>query len=119
MSLIVMGLVTLLQVKRIGPVGAGYLAPQITSVIYLPPVMLAAQAGGIGLVFGMTALSGAFGLVLSQIVGRLRKLFPPEVCGVVVLMIGLSIIRVALRSEERRVGKECVSTGSSRWSPAH
>src|SRR3546814_19271189 len=60
------------------------------------PILLAAQAGGIGLVFGMTALSGVFGLVLSQVVGRLRKLFPPEVCGVVVLMIGLSIIRVAL-----------------------
>src|SRR3546814_20838373 len=25
----------------------------------------------------------------------------------------------ALRSEERRVGKECVSTGRSRWSPSH
>src|SRR3546814_18771457 len=25
----------------------------------------------------------------------------------------------ALRSEERRVGKECVSTCSSRWSPYH
>src|SRR3546814_15518257 len=24
-----------------------------------------------------------------------------------------------LRSEERRVGKECVSTGGSRWSPYH
>src|SRR3546814_524426 len=24
-----------------------------------------------------------------------------------------------LRSEERRVGQECVSTGSSRWSPSH
>src|SRR3546814_11801371 len=24
-----------------------------------------------------------------------------------------------LRSEERRVGKECVSTGRSRWSPYH
>src|SRR3546814_13449771 len=24
-----------------------------------------------------------------------------------------------IRSEERRVGKECVSTGSSRWSPYH
>src|SRR3546814_14959631 len=24
-----------------------------------------------------------------------------------------------LRSEERRVGKECVSTGRSRWSPSH
>src|SRR3546814_2166412 len=27
--------------------------------------------------------------------------------------------RVALRSEERRVGKECVSTCRSRWSPYH
>src|SRR3546814_15757934 len=26
---------------------------------------------------------------------------------------------VAARSEERRVGKECVSTGRSRWSPDH
>src|SRR3546814_15320806 len=27
--------------------------------------------------------------------------------------------RVAKRSEERRVGKECVSTCRSRWSPCH
>src|SRR3546814_16715117 len=27
--------------------------------------------------------------------------------------------RTVLRSEERRVGKECVSTCSSRWSPSH
>src|SRR3546814_12120340 len=26
---------------------------------------------------------------------------------------------IRLRSEERRVGKECVSTGRSRWSPNH
>ena len=96
MSLIAMGVVTLLQSLRQGPVGSGYLAPQIPSAIYLPPSLLAAQAGGLGLVFGMTCLAGAFGLVLSQIIGRLRKLFPPEVCGVVVLMIGVSLIRVAL-----------------------
>src|SRR3546814_11975563 len=28
-------------------------------------------------------------------------------------------LELALRSEERRVGKECVSTCRSRWSPAH
>src|SRR3546814_13169606 len=28
-------------------------------------------------------------------------------------------INVSLRSEERRVGKECVSTCRSRWSPYH
>src|SRR3546814_10057635 len=28
-------------------------------------------------------------------------------------------LRAARRSEERRVGNECVSTGRSRWSPYH
>src|SRR3546814_11302268 len=29
------------------------------------------------------------------------------------------VLQVGLRSEERRVGKECVSTCRSRWSPDH
>src|SRR3546814_16770712 len=33
--------------------------------------------------------------------------------------IGKNIVGVVLRSEERRVGKECVSTCRSRWSPHH
>src|SRR3546814_12094543 len=32
---------------------------------------------------------------------------------------GLSEQDIAVRSEERRVGKECVSTCRSRWSPYH
>src|SRR3546814_19611949 len=32
---------------------------------------------------------------------------------------GLSVFRDYFRSEERRVGKECVSTCRSRWSPYH
>src|SRR3546814_11802701 len=30
-----------------------------------------------------------------------------------------ALVAVSLRSEERRVGKECVSTCRSRWSPFH
>src|SRR3546814_2204200 len=30
-----------------------------------------------------------------------------------------SLLRAPVRSEERRVGKECVSTCRSRWSPYH
>src|SRR3546814_6983766 len=33
--------------------------------------------------------------------------------------LDLSRIGVGVRSEERRVGKECVSTCRSRWSPYH
>src|SRR3546814_12320804 len=39
---------------------------------------------------------------------------PSEVAG-----IARSGATVAIRSEERRVGKECVSTCRSRWSPYH
>src|SRR3546814_8147582 len=31
----------------------------------------------------------------------------------------LTVLRDGVRSEERRVGKECVSTCRSRWSPDH
>src|SRR3546814_15786892 len=35
------------------------------------------------------------------------------------LALAVFINWFGLRSEERRVGKECVSTGRSRWSPYH
>src|SRR3546814_10236105 len=36
--------------------------------------------------------------------------------GIIVVIVAIA---VAVRSEERRVGKECVSTCRSRWSPYH
>src|SRR3546814_2894828 len=34
-------------------------------------------------------------------------------------VIAIGMVSIAVRSEERRVGKECVSTCRSRWSPYH
>ena len=101
MSLIAMAIATAIQTLRTGFVGSGYLAPYITSAIYLGPSLLAARIGGLGLVFGMTIVAGFIALGLSQILRRFRKLFPPEVSGVVVLMVGISMVPVAL---ERLVG---------------
>src|SRR3546814_16440255 len=53
---------------------------------------------------------------LPQQVGRL-KLASPVGSNVAKGLDGL--FRVVGRSEERRVGKECVSTCRSRWSPYH
>lgn len=96
MSLIAMAIATVLQISRRGAIGSGFLAPYITSAIYLGPSLLAARIGGLGLVFGMTMLAGVFALALSQLLRRFRKLFPPEVSGVVVLMVGLSMVPIAL-----------------------
>src|SRR3546814_973776 len=44
-------------------------------------------------------------------------------CGAITVRVwrgcGACVARVCGRSEERRVGKECVSTCRSRWSPDH
>src|SRR3546814_11523887 len=43
----------------------------------------------------------------------------PAVCGIAALGIDHERFLLAPRSEERRVGKECVSTCRSRWSRDH
>src|SRR3546814_14776018 len=55
---------------------------------------------------------------ISALVGRglYRELAPVLTA---LLFIGRAGSSIAARSEERRVGKECVSTGRSRWSPKH
>src|SRR3546814_13782707 len=49
--------------------------------------------------------------------------FMPDLGGIdfspMVLILVLIVIQRLLRSEERRVGKACVSTCRSRWSPDH
>src|SRR3546814_17801356 len=67
------------------------------------------------------ALVAAKGGALTLIEGRFSEMeHLLKECGVtsvsgVTLDIGVS----SMRSEERRVGKECVSTCRSRWSPYH
>src|SRR3546814_4514890 len=52
---------------------------------------------------------------IDRIVGRVQDATPCQSCA----MPGLRQLIVGGRSEERRVGKECVSTCRSRWSPYH
>ncbi|OUS08843.1 hypothetical protein A9Q96_00410 [Rhodobacterales bacterium 52_120_T64] len=96
MSLIAMAIGTVVQSLRHGPIGSGYFGVFITSAIFVAPAMQAARLGGMSMVFGMTVFSGILSLGLSGVFRRFRRLFPPEVSGVVVLMVGLSLVMVAL-----------------------
>lgn len=87
----------ILQVIPIGPFGSGFLCPPIPSVVYLVPSIIAAKQGGLPLVFGMTIAAGLLEVVLSRILRRLRPMFPPEIAGLVVLLVGLSVGAVGLR----------------------
>jgi NCS2 family nucleobase:cation symporter-2 len=87
------GLATILQSTR-GVLGSGYFCPLTSSLIFLPPSILAVQTGGYPLLFGMVATAGILLSLMSRVLDRLRVLFPPEVTGLMVAMAGLQLIRV-------------------------
>jgi len=98
LTLIAMAAGTILQVIPIGPFGSGYLCQPIPSIVYLVPSLIAARYGGLALVFGMTIAAGLFELVLSRAMRRLRPVFPPEIVGLVILLVGIATGMVALRT---------------------
>jgi xanthine/uracil permease len=89
LSCLVLGIATLLQVMRLGPVGSGFLIPAVFTAAYLPASIEAAEMGGLGAVFGMTIFAGLVEIVLSRFLERFRAFLPPELSGFVVLYIGL------------------------------
>jgi xanthine permease XanP len=97
MSMICMGITTILQAQRKGPLGSGYLAPSGNGPAYLSATLLAGKTGGLSLICGMTVVGGIFEALFSRIVGRLRVLFPPEVAGLVVTMVGIELIPLGIQ----------------------
>jgi xanthine permease XanP len=87
-ALIALGVGTLLQALRKGPIGSGYMCPSTLTAIYLGPSMLAVKAGGLPLLFGMTVFAGAVEVVVAKLLNRLRSFFPPEISGLIIFMIG-------------------------------
>jgi NCS2 family nucleobase:cation symporter-2 len=93
-SMLAGGLGTILQALVHGPVGSGYLCPNLTGPAFVPASLMAARSGGLALVCGMTVVAGVFQVLLSRTIRHLRALLPPEVTGVIVLMVGLSLVRL-------------------------
>ncbi len=95
-SMIASGLGTVLQSFNKGPIGSGYLCPHLNGPSYLSVSIQAAALGGLPLMHGMTIVTGIFEVLFSRIVYKLRSFFPPEITGLVVLMIAVSLIPVGV-----------------------
>jgi xanthine permease XanP len=92
--------------------GSGYFAPSTCDPGYISASVLAAKMGGLPLVMGMTVFGGLFEAVLSRVIQRTRRVFTTEVTGLVVAMMGISIIPIGLRNF---LG---VTEGSATFNPA-
>lgn len=93
LTLIGCGITTLvISSKRFG---TGFPMPIIPNSSYLPASVLAAGAGGIPLLSGMLIVSGILEMIISRFTIFFRRVFPEEVTGVVLFLLGISIIPFA------------------------
>ena len=102
-AMFVAGIVTLVQLFSIGPVGGQVPIIMGTSSGFLGVFnsVAASMGGGVlayGAIMGASILGGLFETVLGFFLKPLRKFFPSVVTGTVVLSIGLSLISVGVNS---------------------
>ena len=102
-AMIIAGIVTLIQLFAIGPVGGKVPIIMGTSSGFIGVFGSVAKVmgGGIigyGALMGASIIGGLFETVLGAFLKPLRKFFPAVVTGTVVLSIGLSLISVGISS---------------------
>ncbi|MBN2355139.1 xanthine permease, partial [candidate division KSB1 bacterium] len=98
LSLLSGGVVTIVQAMRKRYFGSGYLCPAVCGPSYFDATKHAALTGGLPMIFGMTALAGVLELIFSRIMHKLRRLFPAEVTGLAVTMVGVVVIPISIRN---------------------
>ncbi|MCJ2186759.1 uracil-xanthine permease family protein [Novosphingobium beihaiensis] len=100
MAMLFAGVATLLQTIGFGPVGARLPLVQGTSFAFIP-IMIPIVAGkGVEAMAALTTAALFGGLLhagLSFFVGKIRFALPPMITGLVVLMIGLSLMRIGVQ----------------------
>ena len=98
-AMFVAGVVTLVQLFTIGPVGGSVPIIMGTSSGFIGVFnsVVGSMGGGV-LAYGASIIGGIFESVLGFFLKPLRKFFPPVVTGTVVLSIGLSLISVGINS---------------------
>ncbi|AYA41851.1 uracil-xanthine permease [Xenorhabdus nematophila] len=107
MSLFASGLASLIQIRSWGPIGSGLLSIQGTSFNFVAPLImggLALKNGGADIqtmmagLFGTLMLASITEVLLSRVLHLASRIITPLVSGIVVMIIGLSLIQVGLTS---------------------
>lgn len=92
LTMIACGIGTILQALRWRGIGSGFLCPNLCGPNFFGACAEAAWLGGLPLMRGMTIVAGIAELLFARLVHRLRRLFPPEITGLVVLMVAVGLI---------------------------
>ncbi|WP_431418289.1 nucleobase:cation symporter-2 family protein [Aeromonas dhakensis] len=107
MSLVMSGIASFIQTRRFGPLGSGLLSVQGTSFNFLGPIIASGLAlkqaampteDLLGTLFGTMLAAALTIVVMSRFLHLVKRIITPLVTGIVVLLIGLTLIKVGLIS---------------------
>ena len=93
MALFVAGVATIIQTVGYKNIGSRLPIIQGTSFAFIP-VMAPFAKAGLGAVFTAAFIGGIFQMWIGKMLKPIRHMFPPLVTGIVVLMIGVSLLKV-------------------------
>ncbi|OAA90219.1 nucleobase:cation symporter-2 family protein [Clostridium ljungdahlii] len=95
-AILVAGIATLIQSRGIGPVGARVACIMGTDITFVAPAVAVGKRFGLSGIFGATILGALIVIILSFSIKYIMKLFPPIVTGIVVCLIGLTLLPVSI-----------------------
>lgn len=96
MALFASGISTFIQCRRVGPIGCGLLCIQGTSFSFIGPIISAGLTGGLASIFGATIAASTVEMAISRVLKYTKKIITPLVSGIVVTLIGMSLIKVGI-----------------------
>lgn len=97
MALFVAGVATILQAYPLGPVGARLPIVMGTSAIFVSPLIDVGSEFGLAAIFGAVLVAAPVEVVIGYFFEDVRGLFPPLVTGIVVMLVGLTLIPTAMQ----------------------
>ena len=98
MSLFASGISTFIQCRKLGPIGCGLLCIQGTSFSFISPIIAAGLTGGLSMIFGAVIAGSVVEMAISRCLKYTRRIITPLVSGIVVTLIGMSLIKVGINA---------------------
>ena len=97
-SMLAAGIGSIVQSIGLPMIGSGYLCPNVCGPSYFSLSLSAAWAGGMPLMRGMIIFAGLIEMALAPIIQKLKYIFPTFIVGLVVAMVGVSVIKISVTS---------------------
>jgi xanthine permease len=97
MALLVAGIATIVQAYPVGPVGARLPIVMGTSAIFVAPLIDIGSEFGLAAIFGAVLIAAPVEVAIGYFFDDVENFFPPLVTGIVVMLVGLTLIPIAMQ----------------------